>query len=165
MTHFSHTSLLFTIFIIMVGTPNLRTVTARTTSYSRDQVSCTMCDECENPCQPPPSPPPPSPPPPADTNCPPPPSPPSPTSNPPPATPSVPNFPYYSPPPPPPGGGGYGYPTPPPPNPILPYFPFYYYNPPPPGQISGSGPGRININRVQNQIILPVFFIIIFFFV
>ncbi|GJS84203.1 hypothetical protein Tco_0750744 [Tanacetum coccineum] len=93
-----------------------------------DQVTCTMCNECENPCQPPPSPP--SQPPPT-------PSPPPPQST----TPSVPNLPYYSPPPPASGGGGgdggYGYPTPPPPNPILPYFPFYYYNPPPP-QIAGQ---------------------------
>ncbi|KAI3800912.1 hypothetical protein L1987_29012 [Smallanthus sonchifolius] len=57
--------------------------------------SCTMCDECDNPCQPPPSP---SPPPPsADTNCPPPPSPPCSGGNSPPSTPSVPNFPHQLP--------------------------------------------------------------------
>ncbi|XP_008784401.4 leucine-rich repeat extensin-like protein 6 [Phoenix dactylifera] len=113
----------------------------------KDDVSCTMCSSCDNPCQPAASPPPP--PPSSTAECPPPPSNPGAIS-------------YYSPPPPdvyssppPPsnsGGGGSGgggayyyppppnryYPAPPPPNPFLPYFPFYYYNPPPNKYHSGS---------------------------
>ncbi|KAK9076549.1 hypothetical protein SSX86_004883 [Deinandra increscens subsp. villosa] len=165
---------LFFIISIIAGTTIFRPATARTTSFhSRDQVSCTMCDACDNPCQPSPSPPPPSPPPAATTNCPPPPSPPLPASNPPPTptTPSAPNVPYYPPPSPDGGGGGgggggsgggggYGYPTPPPPNPILPYFPFYYYNPPPAGQNSESD--QLIINR--NQISLTISLILLFLF-
>ncbi|MCD7472689.1 hypothetical protein HAX54_014017 [Datura stramonium] len=125
------------------------------TALAKDQISCTMCSSCDNPCQPIFSPPPPSPPPPL--SCPPPPSlpppPPPPSSSyyncpPPPSPPqscpggcSQPLSPPYN------GGGGGGssgdgdyyntptypsiYPTPPPPNPIVPYFPFYFYNPPP----------------------------------
>ncbi|KAL7589082.1 leucine-rich repeat extensin-like protein 3 [Lactuca sativa] len=169
MTIFSHISF-FVILLIFVGNINSRSATARIpiTSYSRDQVSCNMCDECDNPCQPAPSPPPPSPPlpsppppiqsPSTDNNCPPPPSPPSSGGNSPPATPSVPTFPYY-PPPSPTSGGGYGYSTPPPPNPILPYFPFYYYNPPPPRQNSVSD--RLKTNPVH--ILLPLSFLLFFF--
>ncbi|CAL1357282.1 unnamed protein product [Linum trigynum] len=133
-------------------------ITALTSSVgvSRAQISCSMCSECENPCQPQPSPPPPSPPPP-------------PPSLPPPAIPSndcppppsssfsgtVPTYVYPSPPPPNlvaagGGGGGYGngnYPgaeCPPPPNPILPYFPFYYRNPPAaPNSAFGQSTGLI----------------------
>lgn len=60
----------------------------KATSVAKDQVPCTMCIECENPCQPlpppppqviecppPPAPAPPSPPPPAIVECPPPPPP------------------------------------------------------------------------------------------
>ncbi|KAJ6329082.1 hypothetical protein OIU76_005454 [Salix suchowensis] len=62
---------------------------------SKEQIPCTMCYSCDNPCQPLPSPPPPavpecpppSPPPPAVPECPPPPPPPSP---PPPAVPECP---------------------------------------------------------------------------
>ncbi|KAI3425477.1 uncharacterized protein J3R85_010205 [Psidium guajava] len=124
---------------------------------SRDQVTCTMCAACENPCQPIPSPPPPSPPPP-EVECPPPPSPSPPPALPPPSPPPPeaecpppPPMPpacgscdspgtgstYASPPPPATSGGGvypppYGgyYPMQPPPNPMVPYFPYYYYNPP-----------------------------------
>uniref|UniRef100_A0A1S4DQN2 Leucine-rich repeat extensin-like protein 3 n=1 Tax=Nicotiana tabacum TaxID=4097 RepID=A0A1S4DQN2_TOBAC len=121
------------------------------TAMAKDQIACTMCSSCDNPCQPIFSPPPPSPllpcppplspplppplPPPSDYNYPPPPSPPSSC----PGDCSQPLSPPYN------GGGGRGdgnyvypptnpsiYPTPPPPNPIVPYFPFYYYNPPPP---------------------------------
>ncbi|KAL2510505.1 Uncharacterized protein Adt_16105 [Abeliophyllum distichum] len=129
------------------------------TAMAKDQVSCTMCSSCDNPCQPifspppPPSPQPPS----SGINCPPPPSPPNNGvyyySPPPPANPS-----YYPPPsgsggnpsyyPPRSGSGGnpsyypptnaYGYTTPPPPNPILPYFPFFYYNTPPASPHSDS---------------------------
>ncbi|KAL3717655.1 hypothetical protein ACJRO7_009142 [Eucalyptus globulus] len=118
---------------------------------SRDQVTCTMCAECENPCQPVPSPPPPPP----EVDCPPPPSPPPPPSLPPPSPPPPdvecppPPMPpacsacespvtgtvYASPPPPATsggGGGGYGgyNPVQPPPNTMVPYFPYYYYTPP-----------------------------------
>ncbi|XP_054791667.1 leucine-rich repeat extensin-like protein 3, partial [Prosopis cineraria] len=125
-------------------------------SVSKEQIQCTMCSSCQNPCNPVPSPPPPSPPPPASSsaNCPPPPSPPSSGgggsyyySPPPPA-----QYTYSSPPPPSYGGGGgiggggtyypppynKNYPTPPPPNPIVPYFPFYYYSPPPPSTAAPS---------------------------
>lgn len=111
---------------------------------SKDQIECTMCAACENPCYQVPSPPPPSPPPPSSSaNCPPPPSSGTTYYSPPP--PSQPTSTYY---PPPAGGGGGGgafypppdgknYPVPPPPNPIVPYFPFYYHTPPP-GSIPSS---------------------------
>ncbi|CAN4113627.1 unnamed protein product [Withania somnifera] len=109
------------------------------TPIAKDQLSCTMCSSCDNPCQPISSPPPPPqilPPP-----------PPHPSSS----------YGYICPPPPPVyvsppsngggsgnGGGNYpppnynpnGYITPPPPNPIVPYFPFYFHSPPPPASKS-----------------------------
>ncbi|KAI3773181.1 hypothetical protein L6452_04385 [Arctium lappa] len=158
MAEFSSFSFLLTL-LILAGNTNSRP----TTSRIADQVSCTMCEECDNPCQlspPMPSPPPPVRPPSTDNNCPPPPSPPSSGGNSPPTTtPSVPNFPYYSPPPPVPAGV-YGYTTPPPPNPILPYFPFYYLNPPPPHQNSFSV--QLEINRFH--IVFHFSFLIFFLF-
>ncbi|WMV31758.1 hypothetical protein MTR67_025143 [Solanum verrucosum] len=90
-------------------------------AMAKDQLSCTMCSSCDNPCQPISPPPPPSS---SGYICPPPP-------------------PVYVSPPnngggygggnyPPPNNNPYGYPTPPPPNPIVPYFPFYFHSPPPP---------------------------------
>ncbi|XP_026437034.1 pollen-specific leucine-rich repeat extensin-like protein 3 [Papaver somniferum] len=124
---------------------------ARLTVTNKEQIECTLCDACENPCQPPityaspPPPPTPSPPPPTPTNdCPPPPSQSTPTyyySPPPPSNNPTPTYTYSSPPPPgqaigglakPPPNGYSLYPGPPPPNPIVPYFPFYYHAPPPP---------------------------------
>ncbi|KAL5791894.1 hypothetical protein ACOSP7_000488 [Xanthoceras sorbifolium] len=100
-----------------------------TKTSSKEQIECTMCTSCENPCQPLSSPPPPPP----EIACPPPPPPPSPP--PPPALPDCP-------PPPPPALPD----CPPPPPPALPecyppcvdlspptmgpYYP-YYKNPPP----------------------------------
>ncbi|KAL3517397.1 hypothetical protein ACH5RR_019986 [Cinchona calisaya] len=79
------------------------------TAMAKDQISCTMCSSCDNPCQPiysppPPSPPPPSPPPPIPEYYWPPPSPPPVNQCPPPPSPP----PVNECPPPPPGGGGGG---------------------------------------------------------
>ncbi|XP_011042817.1 PREDICTED: leucine-rich repeat extensin-like protein 6 [Populus euphratica] len=109
---------------------------------SKEQIPCTMCYSCDNPCQPlpsppppaipecPPPPPPPSPPPPAIPECPPPAPPPSP---PPPAIPECP-------PPPAPINECHACPTPPTPfPPVLPpkqsYWPAagYSFNGPPAG--------------------------------
>lgn len=170
------------LFILSILVTN---VTSRVTSLSKDQVACTMCDVCDNPCQPPviiPSPPPP-PPPVIDTNCPPPPSQPQPQppSQPQPTTPSVPTFAYYSPPPPFPtggsgggggggyggGGGGYSYPTmsTPPPNPIVPYYPYYYYNPPPSRDHRSASFGlEINpIYKIIFSLILSLEFLVLFY--
>lgn len=124
-------------------------------STTTDEITCTMCATCENPCQPPApvSPPPPPP----EPQCPPPPPPPKPECPPSPASsssgiyyssppPSLtsdyspPSFTYLSPPPPIMGGGGYGgggggsacvgYCVPPPPNSFVPNFPNYYDIPP-----------------------------------
>ena len=139
--------------------------TSSITGVSRDQLQCTMCSGCDNPCQPLPSPPPlpvsfcPPQPPPAVVSA----SPPPPNSVPtyaysPPPPYSVPTYAYSSPPPPAGVGGFYpppnygNYPAPPPPNPILPYFPFYYYNPPP---SSASNPVVLKMNPI-------VFFIFLF---
>ncbi|XP_057482986.1 leucine-rich repeat extensin-like protein 3 [Actinidia eriantha] len=129
--------LLFT--LVFTSRFNVSQATSAVTAMLRDQVACTMCSSCDNPCPPtfsppPPSPPIPSPPPlaPSGPICPPPPSPSS-TGNyysPPQLPPSVPTFVYYSPPPPYSGGGGgfypppsgYNFPTMPPPNPIVGYF-------------------------------------------
>ncbi|KAF7837762.1 leucine-rich repeat extensin-like protein 6 [Senna tora] len=104
---------------------------------SKEQIQCTMCSACENPCNQIPSPPPPA----STTTCPPPPSHSSSGGtgtyyySPPPPPPSS-SYDYSSPPPPAPTGAYYpppnygNYPTPPPPNPIVPYFPFYFYSPP-----------------------------------
>lgn len=122
---------------------------------SKNQVECTMCTACDNPCGQYLSPPPPPPP-------------------------SQPSYPYYSPPPPPPpyGGGsgiyyppsppfppassGGGYPTPPPPNPILPYFPFYYYVPPP-STTTPSKSSRLGA-RAQPTTCVVVGFVLLFLF-
>ncbi|CAI8584859.1 unnamed protein product [Vicia faba] len=88
--------------------------TKATSSVAKDQVQCTMCVECENPCQPlppppliecppppapaPPSPPPPSPPlPPAIVDCPPPPPPKLPCPNNCEFPPPPPQYSYFSP--------------------------------------------------------------------
>ncbi|KAG5231705.1 leucine-rich repeat extensin protein [Salix suchowensis] len=97
---------------------------------SKEQIPCTMCYSCDNPCQPLPSPPPPavpecpppSPPPPAVPECPPPPPPPSP---PPPAVPES-GYSFNGPP------AGYFFNGPPAEygnNPV-PYFPFDNRNQP-----------------------------------
>ncbi|KAF6173625.1 hypothetical protein GIB67_022984 [Kingdonia uniflora] len=136
-----HLPLFLLCFILISQTTSSLIPPKTITATHKDEISCTMCSACENPCQQPPSPPPPSPSPPPPqsdptTNCPPPPSQPSSGTN------------YYSPPPPkyiysspPPPGTAIGglvnpppfsiYPGPPPPNPIVPYFPFYYHTPPP----------------------------------
>ncbi|KAI3877670.1 hypothetical protein MKW98_020151 [Papaver atlanticum] len=122
----------------------------RMTVKVKEQIMCTMCDACENPCEPPityaspPPPPTPSPPPPTPTNdCPPPPSQSTPVYYYSPPPPSTPSYTPYTPPaigglikPPP---NGYSlYPGPPPPNPIVPYFPFYFHAPPPPSYLSSA---------------------------
>ncbi|XP_057535443.1 extensin-1-like [Amaranthus tricolor] len=119
----------------------LCTISSAITSVSKQQIACTMCDTCENPCQPPIIT---VPPPPPQPECPPPPSPTTTVKSPPGY--SIPTFSYYSPPPPIGGGSGGGgggvprgiYGVPSPPNPIVPYFPYYYYSPPPPK--GGSSP-------------------------
>ncbi|KAL9688787.1 hypothetical protein QQ045_033211 [Rhodiola kirilowii] len=137
-------TLLSLTFILAGISPAFHAPAAAFSANSKYEIACTMCDACENPCQPVYSPPPPSPPPPSLS---PPPPPSQPTINcPPPPSPKV--YPYYSPPPPqsgyvypPPSSGGFYfpppdrsyYPAPPPPNPIVPYFPFYFHNPPPSG--------------------------------
>ncbi|GAB4841071.1 hypothetical protein Ancab_021816 [Ancistrocladus abbreviatus] len=135
---------LFTLICISRATVTPASSATLTGVVSKDQITCTMCDSCDDPCQPLLSPPPPSLPPPEASGCPPspalPPPPPVPPVYSPPSCytcgnspPSVPSFSYSSPPPPvgggSVGGGTYGS-TPPPPNPILPYFPYYYYPPP-----------------------------------
>ncbi|KAF7813552.1 leucine-rich repeat extensin-like protein 6 [Senna tora] len=80
-------------------------------STSKDQIQCTMCSSCENPCGSVQSPPPPSPPPASTGACPPPPSPPS-------------------------SGAGTYYYSPPPPS-----SQYTYYSPPPPASSSGGGIG------------------------
>jgi len=152
---------LFIIAVLILSNVCLHLATTDATNHypkttSKEQIQCTMCAACDNPCNQVPSPPPPS----STNNCPPPPSPPtssgggssggsyyySPPSH---------SHTYSSPPPPPPssnsgssGGGTYYYypppsnryygPTPPPPNPIVPYFPFYYHSPPPPSSAPTS---------------------------
>ncbi|XP_022634706.1 sulfated surface glycoprotein 185-like [Vigna radiata var. radiata] len=72
-------SLPLLIYILFASTVNVLALTQQ----PKDLVPCTMCAECDNPCQPlPPSPPPPSPPPPV-VECPPPPSPSPPPPSPP----------------------------------------------------------------------------------
>ncbi|XP_023004682.1 glyceraldehyde-3-phosphate dehydrogenase, testis-specific-like [Cucurbita maxima] len=94
------------------------------TAVAKDQVGCSMCSSCDNPCQlPPPPPPPPT------SQCPPPPPPPPPSCSTcvhPSPTPPTSVQPYQ------PADGGQfpGLAPPPPPNPILPYYPYYYYSPP-----------------------------------
>ncbi|XP_022991777.1 leucine-rich repeat extensin-like protein 3 [Cucurbita maxima] len=134
------TSIFLTLFLFSLSKFSLSLATVS----ARDQVGCSMCSSCDNPCQLPPPPPPP--PPPLVVDCPPPPSPPppplpKPECPPPPSPPSCDACVYPSPPPPssiqpytPTDGGQYPGVAPPPPNPILPYFPYYYYTPP-----SGSG--------------------------
>lgn len=142
--------LLFYISIFFCFYP-IMTISTTVRSVSKEQIACTMCEACENPCSPPVITVPP-PPPPAQLDCPP---PPKPTSSvpynyyrpPPPSDYQVPTFSYYSPPPPMGGGsgggpvggsGGVSYGAPAPPNPIVPYFPYYYNNPPPSKDHSSS---------------------------
>ncbi|CAK7348368.1 unnamed protein product [Dovyalis caffra] len=91
------------------------------TGVSKDQIQCTMCSACDNPCQPLPSPPPP---PPVSTS-PPPPSPPPPAAvsdcPPPPSMPS--SGPYYYSPPPPNSVPTYEYSSPPPPADVGEFYP------------------------------------------
>ncbi|KAK4357207.1 hypothetical protein RND71_022817 [Anisodus tanguticus] len=124
--------LVFSSLILLLLSLNVKSTHAMSTitAMARDQISCTLCSSCDNPCQPIFSPPPlplscPSPP------LPPPPPAPAPSSD-------LPLSPSYG------SDGGSGgdgnyyypptdpsvYPTPPPPNPIVPYYPFYYYNQP-----------------------------------
>ncbi|XP_010268076.1 PREDICTED: leucine-rich repeat extensin-like protein 3 [Nelumbo nucifera] len=134
------------LFLILPASFSPFTAATTVTATSKDQIECTMCSACDNPCHPIPSPPPPSPPPPSlpppsppppssVSECPPPPLPPSSDNNyPPPLPPWQPGYPPGGP------GGAIGgsvypppagiYPRPPPPNPIVPYFPFYYHTPP-----------------------------------
>ncbi|CAN4093014.1 unnamed protein product [Withania somnifera] len=147
--------LVFSSLILLVLSLNdqLNHATSTVALMAKDQISCTMCSSCDNPCQPifsppPPSPlpcqPPPSPPSSSYYNFPPPPSPPQPC----PGGCSLPLTPPYN------GGGDGGgngdgdyydpptnpslYPIPPPPNPIVPYFPFYFYNIPPPNTVDSK---------------------------
>ncbi|KAJ6879942.1 hypothetical protein NC652_033313 [Populus alba x Populus x berolinensis] len=148
------------LILFILHTDYFSSTTSNVTGVSKDQIQCTMCSACENPCQPLPSPPPPPPPvstcPPAVVSgSPPPPSMPSSGTtyySPPPPN-SVPTYAYSSPPPPadvaefypPPIYGNY--PAPPPPNPILPYFPYYYYDPPP----SSSPLLKMNPIKLSNR--------------
>ncbi|KAI3967894.1 hypothetical protein MKX01_027077 [Papaver californicum] len=152
---------------------------ARLTVTSKEQIECTMCDACENPCQPPityaspppPPPPTPSPPPQTPTNDCPPPSQSTPTYyySPPPPNNPTPTYTYSSPPPPgqaigglakPPPNGYSLYPGPPPPNPIVPYFPYYYHAPPPPQ--SSSSPNLIEIKNYFSFISMVSVFLYLF---
>ena len=160
---------IFTLLLIFLhcnlslATPSTPTTTTadsnkNQTVSKKDQIACTVCNECENPCPVPstpppvveyPPPPPPALPPPELEECPPPPAlpPPEPEECPPPPAlppaepeecPPPPQLPCpgncYTPKPP----SGPNRPFPPngpkpylsPPNPIVPYFPYYYYYPP-----------------------------------
>ncbi|KAI3968765.1 hypothetical protein MKX01_028915 [Papaver californicum] len=145
---------------------------ARLTVTNKEQIECTLCDACENPCQPPityASPPTPSSPPPTTTSdCPPSSSQSTPTyyySPPPSSNNPTPTYTYSSPPPPgqaigglekPPPNGYSLYPGPPPPNPIVPYFPFYYHAPLP-SQFSSS-PNLIEIKIIFHSYLFFRFF-------
>ncbi|TXG63346.1 hypothetical protein EZV62_010340 [Acer yangbiense] len=163
--------LLLTLFTLTFAFQFNFSFTVDTKTSSKEQLECTMCTSCENPCQPMPSPPPPLPPP--EIACPPPPPPPSP----PPALPECPPPPPpvepECPPPPeplvlppkpqpksPPGGGvvaGTCYPpcvefSPPT---VVSYFPDYNKIPPPYGVVT-SNSVRLSVESV-------VFFISLFF--
>jgi len=84
-------SLPFSLIIFMLA---FSANTKATSSVAKDQVPCTMCAECENPCQPLP------PPPPKVLECPPPPSPSPPPPMPPPSPPLPPAIVECPPPPP-----------------------------------------------------------------
>ncbi|XP_055811876.1 uncharacterized protein LOC129881794 [Solanum dulcamara] len=138
-----HSQLLVFSTLILLLNVHL-THTTSTTTIAKDQITCTMCSSCDNPCLPIFSPPPSSPPlpPPSSSNYNYPPSPSTPQSCPRGGCSQQPLSPPYI------GGGDGGgggdgdyyysptdpsvYPIPPPPNPIVPYFPFYFYNPPSP---------------------------------
>nr|XP_023913189.1 chitin-binding lectin 1-like [Quercus suber] len=133
---------LFTLLLIILhcnlslATPSTPTKTTadsnkNQTVSKKDQIACTVCNECENPCPVPsppppvveyPPPPPPALPPPELQECPPPPQLPCPGNC---YTPSPPSGPTVEPFPP---NGPKPYPSPP--NPMVPYFPYYYYYPP-----------------------------------
>ncbi|KAI3837367.1 hypothetical protein MKW92_016109 [Papaver armeniacum] len=145
----------------------------RMTVKVKEQIMCTMCDACENPCEPPityaspPPPPKPSPPPPTPTtnDCPPPPSQSTPVYYYSPPPPSTPSYTPYTPPaigglikPPP---SGYNlYPGPPPPNPIVPYFPYYFHAPPPPSYSNSAN--LIKIRSYFSVISLVLVFLCFF---
>lgn len=159
------------LILFILHTDYFSSTTSNIIGVSKDQIQCTMCSACENPCQPLPSTPPPPPP---VSTCPPPPavvsgSPPPPSMpnsgtiyySPPPPN-SVPTY-AYSPPPPPADVAGFyppprygNYPAPPPPNPILPYFPYYYYNPPP-----SSSPNSVLLK--MNPLVFFIFLLLSFF--
>ncbi|KAK7284606.1 hypothetical protein RJT34_19355 [Clitoria ternatea] len=84
-------SLLSSLFILLLS---CTTVPAITKVANKDNVPCTMCAECENPCQPLPPPPPPV------IECPPPPPPSPPPPSPPPPSPRLPPAVVECPPPP-----------------------------------------------------------------
>ncbi|KAK7344402.1 hypothetical protein VNO77_13951 [Canavalia gladiata] len=92
MANFPLLQLTLSLILLLSTLPSsFSTITQPTSTVTKDQVPCTMCSECENPCHPlppppppvvihcppPPSPPPPSPPPPVVVECPPPPKPPT----------------------------------------------------------------------------------------
>ncbi|KAJ4727754.1 hypothetical protein OWV82_000800 [Melia azedarach] len=84
-------TMLLTLFTFVFAFQSNPPLSSSSKTTSKDQIACTVCDSCENPCQPLPSPPPPPPvvicpppppplsppPPPAVPKCPPPPAPPS----------------------------------------------------------------------------------------
>lgn len=153
---------MFTLLFLISLNKHYSQAMSTITFMAKDQLSCTMCSSCDNPCQPisPPPPPPqifplPPPPPPSSLGyiCPPPP-------------------PVYVSPPnngggnsgggdggngggnyPPPTNNPYGYTTPPPPNPIVPYFPFYFHSPPNSKSI-----------QLKKQPFCLIFCVVIFFF-
>ncbi|XP_052191489.1 leucine-rich repeat extensin-like protein 3 [Diospyros lotus] len=133
---------LFLLFLFVLASRfNVSPAISSVTAISRDQVACTLCSSCDNPCQPILSPPPPLPLPPPEPNCPPPPMPPPPPES------NCPPLPRPLPPPesnspplplPPPRPIGINFPEWPPPNPMMPYFPLYHYNPPASADIYSS---------------------------
>ena len=167
-------TLFFPFLFVFISSIIFSVATTTISTMSKGQISCTMCSECSNPCQPiPPALPPSPPPPPPTILCPPPPAPPppppsSPVSDcPPPPSSPVSDCPpppdsLQFPPPLPPiggsgsggGGGGGGW------YPILPYFPFYYYSPPPPSSLSNSA--HFKNHPIVSSIFLSLSFFYLF---
>ncbi|KAE8009415.1 hypothetical protein FH972_005852 [Carpinus fangiana] len=156
----------FTLILLLFQYSNFissATSTTNTTTVSKDQIACTMCSECENPCPVPALPPPPPPPP--EVLPPPPPSPALPECPPPPTRHPCPNNCYSDSPP------SSGSPWPPnsgtteplplaPPNPMVPYFPYYYYTPP--GTATHSNSVHLKMQPLVSSIVLFVTFICFF---
>ncbi|KAH0634048.1 hypothetical protein KY284_036834 [Solanum tuberosum] len=152
-----HSQLLVFSTLILLLNVQLTHATSTTTAIAKDQISCTMCSSCDNPCQPISSPPPP--PPSSDYNFHPPQYCPGGCSQQPPSPP------YNG------GDGGVGdgdyyypptdpsvYPIPPPPNPILPYYPFYFHNPPSPYTVDSKSVQFKNHPFITCLIlVLPIF--------